>query len=67
MTITAVNTDQRVQRRSYKGVISLPVTEEACSLHFSLWTVREGNHVFGPCLICISWNESYMNTFKKVK
>ncbi|MNI10047.1 hypothetical protein D3C73_631410 [compost metagenome] len=46
--------DRRVQRHGYKGVISQPVTGEAFSLNFSLWTVREGNHVFDQCLICMN-------------
>ncbi len=37
---------QRVQPCGYKGVISHLLSEEALSIHFSLWTVKEGNHVF---------------------
>ena len=48
---------QRVQRDSCKGVISEPVSGEACTTHFSLWAVLDRNHVFGHrltvCACCL--------------
>lgn len=46
----------RIQRHGYKGVTSQPVTGEACSPDFSLWTVRVGNHVFDHCHILLLVN-----------
>jgi hypothetical protein len=64
--LTAAKIDRRDQRHGYKGVISHPKTGEACSLHFSLWTAREGNHVFGQCLIYVICTILYI-VYLKIK
>lgn len=53
--ILAPHRQRRVPRHGYKGVASHPVAEEAYSWYFSLWTAREGNHVFDQCLLMLDY------------
>lgn len=51
MIIRFTGSISRLQRGNFQSG-----TEEACSNHFSLWTAREGDHVFGQCLVYVDWS-----------